>query len=126
MNVLSEEKFLLVNQYIGLLDIIEEAFGHIFLCLEELRFEDAGNLGHDILAAFCQIHQTNQVLAEHFSDRPGILNKFEDFESVLEKAQPIQYTNYTLWKGILGESIYPAFSEWYREINKQFRSYFIN
>lgn len=126
MNALSEEKFLLINQYIGLLDIIEEAFGHIFLCLEELRFEDAKNLGDDILAAFWQIHQSNQVLAEHFSDRPGILNQFKDFESVLEKAQLIQYTDYTLWEGILGESIYPAFSEWYREINKQFRPYYIN
>ncbi|RSD25191.1 hypothetical protein [Mesobacillus subterraneus] len=126
MNALSEEKFLLVNQYIGLLETIEEAFGHIFLCLEDLMFEDAENLWDDILAAFWQIYQSNQVLAEHFFDRPGILSQFENFESVLEKAQPMQNTDYILWEGIIGEGIYPAFSEWSREITKQFRPYYIN
>jgi hypothetical protein len=126
LNALSEEKFLLINQYIGLLDVIEEAFGHIFLCLEEMRLEDAQHLWDDVSMAFMQILESNKVLAEHFTDRPGVRSQFTRFETVWEKAQALHYTDYSLWKEMLGDRIYPAFSEWSREINKQYRLYYIN
>ncbi|MCM3124121.1 MULTISPECIES: hypothetical protein [unclassified Mesobacillus] len=40
LNTLTEEKFLLVNEYIGLLDIISEAFGHIPVSLERNNRQD--------------------------------------------------------------------------------------
>jgi hypothetical protein len=83
LNALSEEKFLLVNQYIGLLDVIEEAFSHIFLCLEEMRLEAAQHLWDDVSMAFMQIHESNKVLAEQFTDRPGVLSQFTRFEAAI-------------------------------------------
>lgn len=126
LNALNEEKVLLVRQYIGLLDTIEEAFGHIFRCLEELRLEDAGQLWDDISLAFAQIQLSNQVLAEHFEERTGVLNQFASFEDVFKKAQILHHSDFSMWEEVIGESIYPAFSEWAREINKQFRPYYIN
>ncbi len=126
LNALNEEKMLLVRQYIGLLDTIEEAFGHIFLCLEEMRLEDADHLWDDIRLAFGQIHLSNQVLAEHFAERTGVLNQFTSFEDVWKRSQLLHNYDSGMWVEVIGESIYPAFSEWSREINKQFRPYYIN
>ncbi|MDQ0413462.1 hypothetical protein [Mesobacillus stamsii] len=126
LDELNEEKMLLVRQYIGLLDTIEEAFGHIFFCLEERKLEAADHLWDDVRLAFGQIHLSNQVLAEHFAERTGVLNQFASFDDVWEKAQDLPYADYSMWEEVIGESIYPAFSEWSREINKQFRPYYIN
>lgn len=126
LNALNEEKMLLVRQYIGLLDTIEEAFGHIFLCLKKLRLEDADHLWDDISLAFGQIQLSNQVLAEHFADLPAVLIQFTSFDDVWKKAQLLHHSDYGIWEEVIGESIYPAFSEWSREINKQFRPYYIN
>ncbi|WLR55553.1 hypothetical protein LC048_00580 [Mesobacillus subterraneus] len=122
LNALNEEKMLLVRQYIGLLDTIEEAFANIFLFLEELRIEDADHLWDDVSLAFGQIHLSNQVLAE----RPEVLIQLTSFTNVWEKAQLLHHSDYSIWEEVIGERIYPAFTEWSREINKQFRPYFIN
>ena len=105
LNALNEEKMLLVRQYIGLLDTIEEAFGHIVRCLEELRLEDADKLWDDVSLAFGQIRLSNQVLAEHFAERPAVLNQFTSFEDVWKKAELLHHSDYSMWEEVIGESI---------------------
>ncbi|MBT2685443.1 hypothetical protein [Bacillus sp. ISL-37] len=126
MNTLIEEKFLLVNQYIGLLDIIDEAFGHILVSLERNNRQDAEQLWEDVTMAFMQIYESNKVLAEHFSDQPGVIQQFSQFDLVLEKAQLVQFTDDRFLEVLMREKIHPAFLEWSRQITRQFRPYYIN
>ncbi|MFT9598166.1 hypothetical protein [Mesobacillus sp.] len=126
MNTLTEEKFLLVNQYIGLLDIIDEAFGHILVSLERKNHHDAEQLWEDVTMAFMQIHESNKVLADHFADQPGVIQQFSQFDFVLEKAHLVQFTDDRFLEILMKEKIYPAFLGWSGQINQQFRPYYIN
>jgi hypothetical protein len=126
LNTLTEEKFLLVNQYIGLLDIIDEAFVHILVSLERKKHQDAEQLWEDVTMAFMQIHESNKVLAEHFSDQPGVIQQFSQFDLVLEQAHLVQFTKDRFLEILMKEKIYPAFLGWSGQITQHFRSYYIN
>lgn len=126
MNSLTEEKFLLVNQYIGLLDTIDEAFGHIIVSLERNNRQDAEQLWEDVTMAFMQIHESNKVLAEHFADQPGVIQQFFQFDVVLEKAHLLQFTDDRFLEVLMRENIQPAFLDWSGQITQQFRPYYIN
>ncbi|WP_156972569.1 hypothetical protein [Mesobacillus selenatarsenatis] len=126
MNALTEEKFLLVNQYIGLLDIIDEAFSHILVSLEKNNREDAEQLWEDVTMAFMQIHESNKILAEHFSDQPGVIQQFSQFDLVLEKAHLVQFTDDRFLEILMREKVYPSFLGWSGQITQQFRPCYIN
>jgi hypothetical protein len=126
LNILTEEKFLLVNQYIGLLNVIDEAFSHILISLERKKHQDAEQLWEDVTMAFMQIHESNKVLAEHFADQPGVIQQFSHFNLVLEKANLVQFTDERFLEILMREKIYPAFLGWLGQITEQFRPYYIN
>jgi uncharacterized membrane-anchored protein YhcB (DUF1043 family) len=123
---LTEEKLLLVNQYIGLLDTIDEAFGHILVSLERNNREDAEQLWEDVTMAFMQINASNKDLAEHFADQPEVIQQFSQFYLVLEKAHLVQFTDDRFLEVLMRENIQPAFLEWAGQITQQFRPYYIN
>jgi hypothetical protein len=126
LRTLDEEKELLVKQYIGLLDTIEEAFGHILMSLEKRKQLDAVQLWDDVSMALMQIEESNKVLTEFFADRPGVLDHFSRFDFVLEKAHLLQYAEFIAWGNLIGESIQPAFSEWRSSLRQDFRPYSLN
>jgi len=126
MTTLNEEKFLLVVQYAGLLETIEEAFVHMFLCFEELRFEEAKELWDDILLAFSQIDSSNAIIPDQFADRPALLERFEQFEDVLDATEVLAFEDDLIHIGqIIQEKIFPIFSSWKKQIDQELKPYYI-
>lgn len=126
MTTLNEENFHLVVQYAGLLETIEEAFVHMFLCFAELRFEEAKDLWEDILLAFSQIDSSNSIIPDKFADRPALLKRFEQFEDVLDATEVLASEDDPLWIGqIIQDKIFPVFSAWKKQIDQELKPYYI-
>ncbi len=126
MATLTEEKFLLVQQYDGLLGTIQEAFEHILVCFEELRYEGAMHLWEDILLAFSQIDDSHSAISEHFAENPYLLDCFEKFEEVLGATELLEHIDdIVLVDQIISQKIYPVFLSWGAHIDQELRPYYI-
>ncbi|MCM3574099.1 hypothetical protein M3172_12960 [Mesobacillus subterraneus] len=126
MATLTEEKFLLVQQYAGLLETIQEAFEHIVVCFEELRYEGAMDLWEDILLAFSQIDDSNSAISEQFVDNPALLDCFDQFEEVLEATELLgKVDDIVMVQQIISKKIYPVFEDWRNKIDQEIKPYYI-
>lgn len=126
MAALTEEKFLLIQQYAGLLETIQEAFEHILVCFEELRYEGAMDLWEDILLAFSQIDDSNSAVSEQFVGNPDLLYCFERFEEVLEATELLgNVDDIVQVEQIISKKIYPVFLSWRCTIDQEIKPYYI-
>ena len=126
MATLTEEKFLLVQQYAGLLETIQEAFGHIVVGFEELRYEGAMDLWEDILLAFSPIDDSNSAISEQFVENLALLDCFEQFEEVLEATELLGEVDDIPQVGqIISKKIYPVFLSWRFTIDQEIKPYYI-
>ncbi|MBT2678869.1 hypothetical protein J7E38_07615 [Bacillus sp. ISL-35] len=126
MATLTEEKFHIVQQYVGLLETIQEAFEHIPVCFEELRYEGAMDLWEDILLAFSQIDDSHPAISEHFAENPGLLVYIERFEEVLEATELLGNVNDIVQVDqIISKKIYPVFLSWRFTIDQEIKPYYI-
>lgn len=123
---MTEEKFRIVQQFVCLLETIQEAFEHILVCFEELRYGGAMNLWEDILLAFSQIDDSHSAISEHFAENPALLVYFERFEEVLEATELLGNVNDIVQVDqIISEKIYPAFLSWRFTIDEEIKPYYI-
>lgn len=126
MTTLNEEKFLLVKQYVGLLETIEAAFEHMMACYEELKFEGAAELWNDILLAFLQIDSSNSIIADQFTESPSLLHCFSQFEAVLDYVELLdREEDILVIEKIIRKKIYPVFSVWKEQIDHELKPYYI-
>ncbi|WP_423408231.1 hypothetical protein AABM38_21695 [Heyndrickxia sp. MSNUG] len=126
MTTLNEENFHLVVKYAGLLETIEAAFVHMFLCFEELRFEEAKELWDDILLAFSQIDSSNSIIPEQFADQPSLLERFDQFEDVLDATEVLAFEDDPLHIGqIIQDKIFSIFLAWKKQIDQELKPYYI-
>lgn len=126
MTTLNEEKFLLVKQYVGLLETIETAFEHMMVCYEELRFEGATELWNDILLAFLQIDSSNSIIADQFAESPSLLQCFTQFEAVLDNVELLdREEDILVIEKMIHKKIYPIFTVWKEQINHELLPYYI-
>lgn len=126
MTTLTEEKFRIVQQYVGLLETIQEAFEHIVVCFEELSYEGAMDLWEDILLAFSQIDDSNTAISEQFVENPDLVECFERFEEVLEATELLgQVDDILQVEQIISKKIYPVFLSWRSAIDQEIKPYYI-
>jgi hypothetical protein len=126
MATLTEEKFLLVQQYASLLETIQEAFEHIVVCYKELRYEGAMDLWEDILLAFSKIDDSNSAISEQFIENPNLVDCFERFEEVLEATELLgQVDDILQVDQIISKKIYPVFLSWRFTVDHEIKPYYI-
>lgn len=126
MTTLNEEKYLLVLQYSGLLETIGDAFEHMLVCFEELRFEGAKDLWEDILLAFSQIDDSHSIISDQFMESPALLKHFEQFIKVLDATELLEHEDNILTVGqIISKKIYPVFLTWREQIDQELKPYYI-
>lgn len=125
LNTLSEEKYILVNQYNDLLDTVEEAFGYILKSFNDLSYTEGDRLLNDVFQAFSQIINTNFILAEEFKDSSQVLKNLTLFSEVVEKAEMLdgKFHDQTAKQKIISEHLYPAFSAWKEIVEKDLKPY---
>jgi hypothetical protein len=126
MTTVNETTFLLAQKYTGLLETIEEAFEHMLVCFEELRFEMAEELWAGVLLAFSQINTSNAMIADEFAESPAILKLFTQFGDVLDAVTMIEVENHiTMMEQIIRDKIFPIFLRWKQQVEQELMPYYI-
>lgn len=118
---LNEEEFLVLQQYNGLLESLEEAF--LYLCdnAEQPATDAVKQVKEDSYLAIAKIAETHVFMVNWFShdeDTLQAIGRFEGFSDELESlghfnAHPIKE------KEVFSTYLIPAFEEWKIDMQKQ-------
>ena len=119
-----EKYYEVIEQTLGLLDIIEEGIGHIQKQVLELRFEEALTLLEDTTEAFQSIEAALEPIIDELSEPEAIqytnAKMMKSFNLVVTEFEKHNIGN-TL--DALELSLEPCFRIWKSELEKQLRAY---
>ena len=118
---LDEKQYELVNQYVGMLDTIEEALRYVEASFTDLSKTEGDRVLSDVFMAIGQISESNHLLEETFDGREGIQNALTQFDTVTDQAWKLdgQLDNSEMKQSIVKVSLSPAFSEWKATIESE-------
>jgi hypothetical protein len=122
---LDEKQYELVNQYVGMLDTIEEALKYVEASFTDLSKTEGDRVLSDVFMAISQISESNGLLKEIFDGREGIQQALTQFDTVADQAWKLdgQLDNNTVKQSILQEKLSPAFSKWKAFIDNELNPY---
>ncbi|MEH7883427.1 hypothetical protein V7654_03775 [Bacillus sp. JJ1609] len=126
MTTLNEIKSIHIMNYSALIEGIGEAFKHIKVCVDNLKYEETKELWNDILLAFLQIAYSHTIIIEIFADNPVLVKRFEQFEEVLEATELFAHEVDSKSGQIICDKIYPVFLVWKEQIDHELLPYYIN
>ncbi|MGD6848907.1 hypothetical protein [Rossellomorea aquimaris] len=122
---LDEKQYELVNQYVGMLDTIEEALKYVEASFTDLSKTEGDRVLSDVFMAISQISESNGLLKGIFDGREGIQQALTQFDTVADQAWKLdgQLDNNTVKQSILQEKLSPAFSKWKAFIDNELNPY---
>ncbi|WP_226676375.1 hypothetical protein [Rossellomorea aquimaris] len=122
---LDEKQYELVNQYVGMLDTIEEALKYVKASYTDLSKTEGDRVLSDVFMAIGQISESNHLLKTAFDGREGIQNALTQFDTVTDQAWKLdgQLDNSEMKQSIVQKSLSPAFSEWKATIESELNPY---
>lgn len=122
---LDEKQYELVNQYVGMLDTIEEALKYVVASFTDLSKTEGDRVLSDVFVAIGQISESNLLLKEMFDWREGIQQALTGFDTVTDQAWKLdgQFDNNAVKQSIVQEKLSPAFSKWKTSIENELNPY---
>lgn len=118
---LNEEEFLVLQQYNGLLEALEEAF--LYLCdhADQLSTGPAKQVKEDSYLAISKIAETHVSMVEWFSDEEEALKAISRFEGFIDELDSLGHFSEHPIKEKEAFSTYliPAYVEWKLDMQKQ-------
>lgn len=121
---LDEKQYELVNQFVGMLDTIEEALRYVEASFTDLSKTEGDRVLSDVFMAIGQISESNPLLKEMF-DGEGIQNALNAFDAVTDEAWKLdgQLDNNGVNQSIVQENLSPAYSAWKATIESELNPY---
>jgi hypothetical protein len=122
---LEEKQYKLVSQYVGLLDIIEEALKYVVASFTDLSKTEGDMLLSEVFLTVEQISECNPLLIEIFNGSEGIQRALIQFETVTDPVWRLdgQLESNIDKQSIVQEILSPAFSTWKMTIEKELNPY---
>jgi hypothetical protein len=118
---LKEEEFLVLQQYNGLLESLEEAF--LYLCnnADQPLTDVAKQVKEDSFLAISKIAETHVSMVEWFSDEVGALKAISQFEGFIDELYSLgHFSEHPIKeKEVFSMYLIPAFEEWKLDMQKQ-------
>ncbi|MCR8850443.1 hypothetical protein NQ095_18655 [Rossellomorea sp. SC111] len=121
---LDEKQYELVQQYVGMLDTIEEALKYVEASFTDLSKTEGDRVLSDVFMAIGQISESNSLLKDMF-EREGIQKALNAFDTVTDQAWKLdgQLENNLFKQSIVQENLSPAFSTWKEAIETELNPY---
>ncbi|MGM0837650.1 MAG: hypothetical protein ACQEV7_15945 [Bacillota bacterium] len=117
----NEEEFLVLQQYNGLLESLEEAF--LFLCdnVDRPSTDAAKQVKEDSYLAITKIVETHVFMVDWFSDQEDALKVITEFEGFIDELESLGHfsAHPIKEKEIFSTYLIPAFEEWKLDMQKQ-------
>ncbi|TMU84311.1 hypothetical protein FGG79_15570 [Bacillus sp. BHET2] len=122
---LDEKQYDLVNQYVGMLDTIEEALKYVEASFTASSKTEGDTVLSDVFMAIGQISESNPLLKEMFDGREDIQKVITEFDTVTNQALKLdgQLDNNAVRQSIVQEKLSPAFSAWKTTIEIELNPY---
>ena len=114
MNQLTEAQFDVCQQYLSMLDCIEEGFTYIIASFKDFSKTESELVLSDILEALTSIANANTLLSRLLVEDESIQKAILSFEDVTEAATALygQFNQYNMKTRIINDLFYPAFATW--------------
>ncbi len=123
---LSHEQLAVIQQYVALLETIEEGFAYVCESFTNYERTQGDVVLADIFMAFGQIGTTNErSLAHFFADDIALLNELQRFSSVVEEAWKLdgKLHDPNAKQQIVEKHVAPAFEAWKLSVMQHLRPY---
>ncbi|WP_175990246.1 hypothetical protein [Bacillus sp. Marseille-Q1617] len=117
---LDEKQFELLNQYVGMLETIEEAFDYVTVSFTDIEKTEGDRVLADVFEALGQVSESNRMLGQMFEERPDILSIMMKFVGVIDQAMELNghFQESNVKEEIVKGKLSPAFSAWRLEMDQ--------
>lgn len=121
MNRFNEEEFLVLQQYNGLLESLEEAF--LYLCdnADQHATDAVKQVKEDSYLAIAKIAETHVFMVNWFSHDEDALQAIGQFEGFIDELESLGHfsAHPIKEKAVFSTYLIPAFEEWKVDMQKQ-------
>ncbi|MFE7060625.1 hypothetical protein ACFVAD_00570 [Sutcliffiella sp. NPDC057660] len=118
---LNEEVFLVLQQYNGLLESLEEAF--LYLCdnADQPASNTTKQVKEDSYLAITKIVETHVFMVDWFSEQEDALKVITEFEGFIDELESLGHfsAHPIKEKEVFSTYLIPAFEEWKVDMQKQ-------
>lgn len=112
MVALNEEQLHFLNEYLELMNIVDQGFQYVHNKGPDEQPATAERMLPDILAAFMQLNQAHNLLKNLFEDDEKVSNNIDTFNEIVSDIEEAQ----TSWEmpthEMLLSVLYPRFQSW--------------
>jgi hypothetical protein len=117
---IDEKQYELIQQYIDMLETIEEALNYVTESFTDIEKTEGGRVLADVFEALGQVSESNRVFKDLFNNRPEFITVLEKFESVIDQALELNghFQESNVKEEIVKGKLSPAFSSWKLEIDQ--------
>jgi hypothetical protein len=114
MNKLTEENFVLFQQYLNMISLVEEGFAYVKASFTDYTKTEGELVLSDILQAFTSIAQSNTLLEQLLADDESVQKAIKMFQPVIAAVFKLegQLEHCDVKMNIIREFLYPAFATW--------------
>jgi hypothetical protein len=126
---LTENQFQLLRDYLQLLETIEE--GLVWMISSFLQGQNPAsiqNMLKDVIHAFHEIHFANKIISEFLQEDQRALEAVAGFQTLEDDMKAlIEYGHVASeQERIIEYELYPAFVNWFREIQNTLKPYMVH
>lgn len=125
MLTLTEEQYLFMKEYSDLLYTIDEAFDYIVKSFSDFSKTEGVRLLGDIFQAFPQVASAHEQLSQLVQDNGPMLKAIADISAVADQAELLiqNFDDLPVRQEIISNKLYPAFTEWHKNIQQELNPY---
>jgi uncharacterized protein YicC (UPF0701 family) len=122
---LDEKHYAFIHEYDQMLSTIEEAFQYVVASFDDYQKTEGDRILTDIFQAFTQIAESHAVLNSLFSENPSMTATIQRFEEVMNQAMKLDgsFADQNIIETVIKDHLYPAFSDWHKQISEKLNSY---
>ncbi|WP_223701313.1 hypothetical protein [Sutcliffiella deserti] len=118
---LKEEEFMVLKQYNGLLDSLEEAFAYLCENAEVLSAKVNQQVKQDSYKAITKLVETHVLMVDWFNEQEAALRSIAEFERFIDELETLGHfeNQHVSDKEVFATYVIPAFEQWKKNMQKQ-------
>lgn len=128
MVLLTEPRYKFVQEYLNLLDMVEEGIELVDLSYQERNFGSGDKLLKDLINAFGPFSSSNQTMKTIFSPDKQLFEQLCNFQKILEQVSHLE----TIFHDEVAKSQFtqqffnPSYKQWKKQVYKHLQGYMAN